>query len=94
MRQAQNFKDGGYIRNNDVVAVASDETGVVIQKNKFSVGETLWVLEPERDPYPVTIELMADENGEAIESAPHAEMRVRLNFELPPFAILRRDRRI
>ncbi|MBQ7090289.1 MAG: U32 family peptidase C-terminal domain-containing protein [Clostridia bacterium] len=92
--EAQNFKDGGYIRNTDVVAVASDETGVVIQKNKFSVGETLWVLEPERDPYPVTIELMADENGEAIESAPHAEMRVRLNFELPPFAILRRERRI
>ncbi len=91
--EAQNLADGGYIRHTDVVAVASDEPGVVVQKNKFTVGETLWVLEPERDPYPITVDAMYDENGEAIESAPHAEMRVRLGVDLPPFAILRRERR-
>ncbi len=91
--KAQNFTDGGYIRHTDVVAVASEQAGIAIQKNKFSVGESLWVMAPDCDPYPVTVSSLWDENGQAIESAPHAEMKVRLDFELPPYAILRRERR-
>lgn len=89
----QNPHDGGYIRHTDVVAVAAPEAGWVIQKNKFILGETLWVLSPHQEPYPIQIETMENEDGETIESAPHAEMRVRIGVQLPDHAILRREKR-
>ena len=89
----QNPDNGGYIRYTDVVAVADEESGWVIQKNKFILGETLWVLSPQQEPYPITVESMENADGEAIETAPHAEMRVRIGHQLPPHAILRRERR-
>lgn len=90
----QNPDNGGYIRHTDVVAVADLEPGWVVQKNKFSLGETLWVLSPEKEPYPIVVEKMTDESGEPIESAPHAEMRVYLGAALAPHSIIRRERRI
>lgn len=89
----QNPDNGGYIRHTDVVAVAGEEPGWVIQKNKFSRGETLWVLSPEKEPYSITVDRMTDENGDEIESAPHAEMRVYLGAELAPHSIIQRERR-
>ncbi len=91
--EGQNPDDGGYLRYTDVVAISDDAAGWVIQKNKFIKGETLWVLSPEKEPYPIVVETMEDESGAMIESAPHAEMRVRLGMELPPHSILRRERR-
>ncbi len=91
--EAQEPENGGYIRRTDVVAVTTEEKGLWLQKNKFSVGETLWVLSPEGAPYAVTIDEMYDETGAPIESAPHAEMKVRLPLELPPYSILRRERK-
>ena len=90
--EAQNPDNGGYIRKTDVVAVASENPGWIIQKNKFQVGETLRVLSPDRLPYEIKIEQMFDQSGAPIDSAPHAEMAVRLEAELPPHAILRRER--
>ncbi len=89
----QNLDDGGYIRHTDVVAVADAEPGWVIQKNKFIKGERLWVLAPHQEPYAIVPETMENESGEPIESAPHAEMRVRIGIDLPPHAILRREKR-
>lgn len=89
----QNPNDGGYIRHTDVVAVADEQEGWVIQKNKFVLGESLWVLAPHQEPYLITVDTMENADGEAIETAPHAEMRVRLGHSLPPHAILRRERR-
>ncbi len=89
----QNPHDGGYIRHTDVVAIADEEPGWVLQKNKFILGETLWVLSPHQEPYPIRVETMEDEDGQTIESAPHAEMRVRIGIELPEHAILRREKR-
>lgn len=86
----QNPDNGGYIRKTDVVAVASEEAGWIIQKNKFIRGETLWVLSPDREPYPITVDTMEDAEGQPIEAAPHAEMRVRLGLDLPPHSIIRR----
>ncbi|MBQ8599846.1 MAG: U32 family peptidase [Clostridia bacterium] len=91
--EAQEPKTGGYIRRTDVVAVATEQPGTLLQKNKFSVGETLWVLTPHEEPYSVVIHEMYDEKGLPIESAPHAEMKVKLPFSLPPYSILRRERK-
>ncbi len=89
---AQNFEDGGYIRNTDVVAVADDRPGWVVQKNKFLLGETLKVLAPGRDPYEIKVEAMTDADGNSIDAAPRAEMKVFLGQDLPEHAILRRER--
>ena len=91
--EAQEPETGGYIRLTDVVAVATEEEGIFLQKNKFSSGETLEVLSPATDPYEVTIQELLDEKGAPIESAPHAEMKVKLPFTLPPYSILRRNRK-
>lgn len=91
--EAQEPANGGYIRLTDVVAVTTEQQGVWLQKNKFSAGETLWVLSPEGEPYAVRIDEMYNEEGEPIESAPHAEMKVKLPLDLPPYSILRRERK-
>ena len=89
--EAQNLGSSGYLRQTDVVAVAAEEPGWVIQKNKFLAGERLWILAPEGVPEPVLIEGMQNEQGAPIESAPHAGMRVRLPFSLPAHGILFRE---
>ncbi len=89
---AQNFEDGGYIRNTDVVAVADEPSGWVIQKNKFCEGERLAVLAPGKEPYEITVEAMTDAEGNPIDAAPRAEMKVFLGQSLPEHAILRRER--
>ena len=89
--EAQNLGSSGYLRQTDVVAVAAEEPGWVIQKNKFSAGERLWILAPEGVPEPVIIEGMQNEQGAPIESASHAGMRVRLPFSLPAHGILFRE---
>lgn len=86
-----NPESGGYIRTTDVVAIENGKPGWVTQKNKFNLGETLWVLAPGMEPFSVTVTEMENEAGEPIETAPHAEMAVKLPFELPPHAILRRQ---
>ena len=91
--EAQNPENGGYLRYTDVVAIADEEPGWVIQKNKFTLGETLWVLSPSGEPYPITVETMTDAEGQPIEAAPHAEMRVFLGQNLAPHSIIRRERR-
>ena len=88
--ESQNFDDGGYIRQTDVVAIAGDQPGWVIQKNKFEAGETLQVLAPDRAPYEITLGALENEAGEPIESAPHAEMKVKIGIDLPANAIIRR----
>ncbi len=91
--QAQEPQNGGYIRLTDVVAVSTPQEGVFIQKNKFCVGEQLEVLTPGREPHTVTVTQMTDGQGRAIESAPHAQMTVHLPLNLPPYSILRRNRK-
>ena len=89
---AQNLEDGGYIRNTDVVAVADAQAGWVTQKNKFLLGETLTVLAPGREPFEIKVEKMTDAEGNPIEAAPRAEMKVFLGHDLPEHAILRREK--
>ena len=73
-----------------MVAIAADEPGWVIQKNKFEAGETLQVLAPNCVPYEITLGELWDEKGEPIVSAPHAQMKVKIGIDLPANAIIRR----
>ncbi len=80
----QVYSNGGYIRNYDVVGVCEGyENGMLLvtQRNKFSIGDTLDVLEPGRAPFVLKVEKMYDEWNNEIVSAPHAMQRVYIPFE-------------
>lgn len=75
----QESENGGYVRDYEQIAVCGGWSGgvaVLSQRNRFFRGDTAEVLEPGRTPYEVVLEGITDGDGEPIESATHAEMRV------------------
>lgn len=62
------------------------------QRNKFSVGEEIEVMNPDGSNELLTVSAIEDEEGNAMESAPHPKqiIWVELNKELPKGYILRR----
>lgn len=93
----QVYSNGGYIRNYDVVGVCEGyENGMLLvtQRNKFSTGDTLDVLEPGRAPFVLKVEKMYDEWNNEIVSAPHAMQKVYIPFEkaIKKGAFLRKQR--
>lgn len=62
------------------------------QKNKFSVGDFIEIMKPDGRNVPVKAEAMYNEDGEAVESCPHAGQTiwVRLSETPEPYDILRR----
>lgn len=93
----QVYSNGGYIRNYDVVGVCEGyENGMLLvtQRNKFSTGDTLDVLEPGRAPFVLKVEKMYDEWNNEIVSTPHAMQKVYIPFEkaIKKGAFLRKQR--
>lgn len=64
----------------------------LLQKNKFSVGETLEVIRPDGSNLPATVRSLTDEEGNSVESAPHPGQKLYLDLgiELQEYDILRR----
>ena len=62
------------------------------QRNKFCVGDMIEIMKPDGRNIPVTVEAIYNEEGEAMESAPHAQQRIYVKLtEMPEvFDILRR----
>lgn len=90
-----NLQTGGYFQGGEVVAVVlsqSDGFATLLQKNKFSVGESLEILSPRKDGTPLKVLEMFDETGLSIQSAPHAHQIVKIPCDLPlkKYDILRR----
>ena len=94
----QETRSGGYVRSYEVVAVCEgrreDGMTVLSQRNRFFRGDTADVLEPGREPYTVPLDRIFDGEGNPIEAAPHATMRVLLDTDTPiaPGALLREKR--
>lgn len=94
----QIYETSSYIRDYDVVGIieSCDDNGnaVIRQRNKFSVGEQLEILRPDKDFTAFTIDKMQNGDGQSIESAPHAQMEVRLKLpeKVPSNSMLRRKR--
>lgn len=92
---AQNTKAGGYIRAYEIAAVVEgwrDGRLLVSQRNRFCTGDVCSVLEPGGVPFELTVPVMQDEEGQPIDAAPHATMRVSFPFPRPlrPGSLLRR----
>ena len=62
------------------------------QRNKFSVGETIEVMKPDGQNIEVTVRQIIDEEGNAMESAPHPKqvLYIDLGQPLEMYDILRR----
>ena len=77
---------GGYCRSWDVMGVVKASDGkqlTVEQRNKFSVGDTLEIMEKGKAPKALPVLTMRNAEGESIESAPHPMMTVYLPCDTP-----------
>lgn len=75
------------------MAEGTDERGYVCleQKNKFCVGGSIEIMKPDGRNIPVRVEAMEDEDGNPMESCPHAKQRffVRLSERAERYDLLR-----
>ena len=84
---SNNYKSASYIRNYDFIGLVKgyeEETGLYIveQRNKMYVGDKIEVIGPYKDTMFTTIEEMYDEDGNPIESAPHARQIVKMKVTI------------
>ncbi len=83
---AQTYSSAGYVRDYSVAAVVDGyENGMVtaILKNKFLVGQELDCLEAGSVPFKISANELYDGEGNAIESAPHPMMKIKIPFKRP-----------
>lgn len=93
----QVYENGGYVRDYEVVAICEswqDGVARLSQRNRFFRGDTVDVLEPGGVPYLLQLDDIQNEDGVAIEAAPHATMTVLVKTDRPiaPGALLRKAR--
>jgi putative protease len=96
-KDGQLYTSSSYIRTYDVVGIIrsyNKETklAVVEQRNKFSEGDILECFGPKGKHFEVIAKNMQDENGNKIDSAPHAQMIVKMDIDenVEPYYILRK----
>ena len=96
---AQVYTDSSYIRDYDLIGIVEDydeKTGIakISQRNKFSVGEEIEVMQPMKPFYTMTVGGMEDGEHNEIQSAPHAAQTVYMHLDYPVAdgAMLRRKK--
>ena len=94
----QVYTNNSYIRDYDFIGMVmedSDEDGfaVVMQRNKFEKGETIEVMPQKGDSWKMEVELMYNEDGEEVVSAPHPQQILKVKFPAPvkKFDMLRKE---
>lgn len=84
----QNYESSQYIREYEFTGLVRDYdpvTGLarVEQRNKMSIGDEIEVSGPGIEPFTQTLEFMQNEEGEAIEQAPHAQQIIKIKMNRP-----------
>lgn len=84
----QSYQSSEYIRDYSFVGVVTgyeEETGLTIieQRNKFSVGDDIEIFGPGTPYFTQHVEEMYDEEGNAIDCAPHPQQIVKLRLDRP-----------
>lgn len=97
-KDGQLYTSSSYIRTYDVVGIIRSydketKTAVVEQRNKFSEGDVLECFGPKGRHFEVIAKNMQDEKGNKIDTAPHAQMIVKLEIDenVEPYFILRKS---
>lgn len=96
-KDGQLYTTSSYIRTYDVVGIIrsydkESSTAVIEQRNKFSEGDLLECFGPKGRHFKVTAKNMQDEDGNKIDSAPHAQqiVKMEINENVEPYFILRK----
>jgi putative protease len=96
-KDGQLYTTSSYIRTYDVVGIIKSydketQTATVEQRNKFSEGDALECFGPKGMHFELTAGNMRDENGDKIDSVPHAQQV--FTMEIPqvvePYYIIRK----
>jgi len=92
---AQIYDNNTYIKNYTYLGtVRSVKDGIseLEQRNKFCVGDELEVMKPNGDNLMVTVKSIVDENGNQMESCPHPQQKIFVDFgvALEEYDIIRR----
>ncbi len=77
-KDCQYYETGGYIREYDVVGIVThceNSRVYCVQRNKFLKGDKVEILSPKQAPYEICVDEIFDENGVAVDSTNHAEMK-------------------
>ena len=96
--KGQYYDDCMYIRDWEVAALfdSCDDEGnaVFVLKNRFFTGETLELMQPCEPFYRFQVESMQNDDGEELDAARSAMMRVHMKFpfRVKEFGILRREK--
>ena len=84
----QNYLTSAYTRDYSFVGLVKSydpETGyaVVEQRNKMDIGDEIEVFGPGSDYFRQKLEVMLDEEGEPVQSAPHPQQILKIKMEKP-----------
>lgn len=84
----QNYESSQYIRGYDFTGIVKSydphtKMATLEQRNKMSLGDEIEIFGPNIEPFTQTLEYITDENGELIESAPHAQQIIKLKTTKP-----------
>lgn len=85
-REGQIYGSSSYIREYDIIGIVrsfDEQTGIaeVSQRNRFFRGDKIEVIQPLIPGYfEYTVDFLQDEKGIDINSAPHADMKLKMNF--------------
>ena len=92
----QYTENSRYIREYQVAAIVEhcDETGLALcsLRNKFSAGDELEAVGPDLRPFPITVPMMQDLEGQPLDEPkkPQMQFYMQLPCQVPDFTILRK----
>jgi len=97
--RGENVETSKYRRDYDFVGIVKEYLpdrglAVIEQRNKFGIGDMLEITGPETPLFIQKVANMTDEEGKAIESAPHPQQTVIMPVDKPvrPLDMLRREK--
>ncbi len=91
----QYYENSRYIRDWQICAVVTecDENGLATLslRNKFSVGDTVEIVGPDTKPFSMTVPMMKDVEGEALDcpKTPQMVFQMQLPHAVPPYSFVR-----
>lgn len=94
----QHYGSSSYSQTADIVAVVEscdgDGNAILTQRNRFSPGDTLELMNPETKPLLFNAEILTDTDGTEIPDTRHPMMRfcMKLPVSVPKYTIIRKPR--
>ena len=98
-QESQIYDNSTYISEAVYLGIVDAADGGLIsleQRNKFCVGDEIEIMKPDGRDVPARVESILDEDGQEMESAPHAKQRLRVRLSSPAerYDLLRMEKQL